>query len=100
MLSKCANPACSNVFRYLHEGKLFLIDSDPDLRQKRLSRNGAGLGRLEYAWLCSYCCRYMTIRVDEERGTMVLRKAGPGSRSGQETGAGLHVDGDPHTGWK
>jgi len=28
MLSKCASPVCSTTFRYLHEGKLFLIDSN------------------------------------------------------------------------
>src|SRR5947209_19080489 len=26
MLSKCANPACSAQFRYLHDGKVFRVD--------------------------------------------------------------------------
>jgi hypothetical protein len=25
MLSKCANPSCPTTFRYLHEGKLYVI---------------------------------------------------------------------------
>jgi hypothetical protein len=25
MLSKCANPSCLTTFRYLHEGKLYVI---------------------------------------------------------------------------
>jgi hypothetical protein len=26
MLSKCANPTCPTTFRYLHEGRLYVID--------------------------------------------------------------------------
>jgi len=26
MVSKCASSSCSTLFRYLHEGKLYLID--------------------------------------------------------------------------
>jgi hypothetical protein len=36
MLSKCADPACSTTFRYLSEGKLYLIDS-----KEVLARHGA-----------------------------------------------------------
>jgi len=28
MISKCANPACSNRFFYLHEGKLFSLERE------------------------------------------------------------------------
>jgi len=30
MVSKCANPSCDNPFRYLREGKLFLVKAYPD----------------------------------------------------------------------
>ena len=30
-------------------------------------------GRLEHAWLCSFCCLYLTTQVDEEFGTRVTR---------------------------
>jgi hypothetical protein len=30
MLAKCANPACSATFHYLHEGKLFPVELRSD----------------------------------------------------------------------
>ena len=65
MLSKCANPSCSNTFRYFREGKLYLIDS------KIKSTNSRAL---EYFWLCSACCQDMTIQMDGDRAVAVLRK--------------------------
>ena len=32
MLSKCANPECSEIFRYLHEGKLFYLALAQDVQ--------------------------------------------------------------------
>ena len=55
MLSKCANPACTSAFRYLHEGKVFRLerrhDDDPELVAKDF----------EYFWLCSSCAGYLTV---------------------------------------
>ena len=31
MLSKCANPGCPASFLYLHEGKLFRLDSSAEI---------------------------------------------------------------------
>ena len=31
-------------------------------------------GQVEYAWLCSCCSLYLTIQIDEELGTGVVRK--------------------------
>lgn len=31
-------------------------------------------GQVEYAWLCSSCSLYLTIRIDEECGARVVRK--------------------------
>jgi hypothetical protein len=73
MLSKCANPTCSNSFRYLHEGRLYLINSASHFdTRKRLSRPGSKPGSPEYAWLCSLCSSSMTIHIDEENGTIVV----------------------------
>lgn len=73
MLSKCANPTCLTLFRYLHEGRLYLISSVSRFdRQKRLSTPGSRSGSPEYAWLCSVCSSYMTIHIDEENGTIVV----------------------------
>jgi hypothetical protein len=75
MLSKCANPACSTVFRYMSEGKLFLIDPRPASEHPAHGPKGANRrARIQYAWLCSSCSRQMTIRIDEEVGITVLRK--------------------------
>jgi hypothetical protein len=68
VLSKCANPACSSAFRYLHEGKLFLIESEAALQNPGKSRT------IDYVWLCSSCCRSMTVHIDPEGKIRVVRK--------------------------
>jgi len=60
MLSKCASPSCSTPFRYLHEGKLYLIGRKPASggRTPPADFKYSGNSRaLEYVWLCSSCCR-------------------------------------------
>jgi len=82
MLSKCANPHCRSLFRYLHEGRLYVIGPKDALgRHKPTCRSG----QMEYAWLCSSCSRYLTIEVDEEFGTRVIRKRE--TRNGRECGS-------------
>lgn len=73
MLSKCANPSCPTLFRYLHEGKLYVL-GPRDAVARHKPRCSAESGHIEYAWLCSSCCLYLTIQVDEEFGTRVVRK--------------------------
>jgi len=73
MLSKCANPTCSTTFRYLHEGRLYVIDPREALARHK-PRCSTKSGQLEYAWLCSSCYLYLTIQIDEEFGTRVVRK--------------------------
>ena len=64
MLSKCANPACSSIFRYLHDGKVFRLerrhDQDPEVHAKDF----------EYFWLCSACASFLTV-VCEQDGIQV-----------------------------
>jgi hypothetical protein len=77
MLSKCASPACSTPFRYLHEGKLYLIDRRAASagRKPRADLRYAGNSRtLEYVWLCSSCCRNLTIQVNDDHGVRVVRR--------------------------
>lgn len=73
MLSKCANPTCAAVFRYLHEGKLYVMDRRRPLTapKPKYARKPA---QLEYAWLCSCCSLYLIIEIDEDFGTMVVRE--------------------------
>ena len=73
MLSKCANPNCPTTFRYLHEGRLYLIDPREALARHK-PRCSSKSEQLEYAWLCSSCSLYLTIQIDEEFATRVVRK--------------------------
>lgn len=73
MLHKCANPACTEVFRYLREGKMFYVEtevfgtSDPDITQKR-----RGSRRLEHYWLCDECSSHVTLAFDEHQGLLTV----------------------------
>jgi hypothetical protein len=93
MLSKCANPACSNTFRYLSEGKLYLVDSKAASVRHRVLAESKCAGKScihEYFWLCSLCCRDMTIQINNKLEVSVVRK--PGVPQGSEPylqGAGL-----------
>lgn len=58
MLTKCANPACSAQFKYLHQGKLFHLTPIPELQ----ARHDRSLEFLyERFWLCDSCCKKMTV---------------------------------------
>jgi len=57
MLSKCANPACSTSFRYLHEGKVFRLERDP--ARPDGTKNAAH--HFEYFWLCPVCAAFLTV---------------------------------------
>jgi len=79
MLSKCANPAGSATFHYFHEGRLFAIESGIDCQAMGPHSGPEYTGRsnsLQYFWLCSPCCRVMTIQSDGDRGVAVLRRRG------------------------
>lgn len=77
MLSKCANPTCSTTFRYLSEGKLYLVDSKAVLvrhgARAQLKHAGKSCS-YEYFWLCSSCCRDMTIQIDNKFEVSVVRQ--------------------------
>jgi hypothetical protein len=73
MLSKCANPNCQSTFRYLHEGRLYVIGPEESLAGHNPKCSGKAR-QLEYAWLCSCCSLYLTIRIDREFGMRVVRK--------------------------
>lgn len=56
LLSKCCNPSCSAAFRYLHDGKVFVLENDPAANLHRPKRP-------EYFWLCHDCSSKMTLRL-------------------------------------
>lgn len=65
MLSKCANPKCHAVFRYLHEGKLFeshVRPFDDPAVNISVERPGEIPSRkIEFFWLCAECASKMTL---------------------------------------
>jgi hypothetical protein len=75
MVSKCANPGCTTPFLYLHQGKLFRMESevfringtpaDSGLEKKKPAR------RIEYFWLCDECARAMTLTFEKNIGVTV-----------------------------
>lgn len=79
MVSKCANPECSAPFLYLHQGKLFRIETEgPKDRRRQL---GVEVGfhkplrRLEFYWLCEDCAGKMTLSFDKASGISVRPRA-------------------------
>jgi hypothetical protein len=77
MLSKCANPTCSNVFHYLSQGTVFEIRSDgaaqrPTSEAKEKNRKG-----VEHFWLCSACSSTMTLAMNPERKVLVIPRRKP-----------------------
>jgi len=84
MLSKCANPGCSASFLYLHQGKLFRLETSgngDDTRGEVADPPGKhSCRRLEYFWLCDECASLMTVSFKKGVGVMtrplfVARKA-------------------------
>ena len=77
MVAKCANPACSATYRYLHEGKLFVFQPKPDAPLLGPPTDPDYMGRSQtpqYFWLCSSCCSVMTVQPDGDHGVTVARK--------------------------
>ena len=67
MLSKCANPACLVPFRYLHEGRIFNIDTGTASAE----RSGPPAHKVEHFWLCERCAQTLIVVV--ENGVVTTR---------------------------
>jgi hypothetical protein len=67
MVSKCANPACSARFRYLHEGRVFKIETSTVSSES----DGSPTRRIEHFWLCERCVQ--TLEVVLENGVVSTR---------------------------
>ena len=59
MVAKCSNPSCSTLFRYLKDGTLFRLESNPTLPPSKSDR-------VEYFWLCNHCSSTMTLSLRED----------------------------------
>jgi hypothetical protein len=67
VISRCANPACSTRFRYLHEGRIFQFEvrsipvAGVDARTTKSPPRGT-----EYFWLCDSCALNMTLVLEPD----------------------------------
>lgn len=67
MLSKCANPNCAASFRYLHDGKLFRMETPP-LLAAASEHARKPPQRIEFFWLCQTCSEHMTLVYNAKLG--------------------------------
>jgi hypothetical protein len=67
VLSKCANPACLARFHYLHQGRIFNIETGTVSSEK----NGSPTRRIEHFWLCERCAQTFTVVL--ENGVVTTR---------------------------
>ena len=66
MITKCANPECSNPFRYLHEGRLFV--RSPAGKADSGHRDDC----LAFSWLCRSCTATLTLRFEQEQDGAIV----------------------------
>ena len=71
MLHKCANPACSSLFRTLSHGKLFLLETDRSAAAITAGRVRS-LRRMERYWLCDSCSLLLTLIFERGRGMVTV----------------------------
>jgi hypothetical protein len=67
VLSKCANPTCLARFHYLHEGRIFNIETGA----VSSDGNGSPPRRIEHFWLCQLCAQTFTVVL--ENGVVTAR---------------------------
>ena len=84
MLAKCANPSCTNSFRYLGRGKLFLVD--PTRRNIALRGESAiklAARKREWFWLCEQCSTTMVVTTDQDGNALPVQRlsTGPGQQN-------------------
>lgn len=80
MLSKCANPSCSNQLVYLREGKIFMMEAAPSQAEPATHLPKAP-NRIEHFWLCGACSAEMTLAYDAQHGVKVVPKRFPAFRA-------------------
>jgi len=67
MIAKCANPDCTTPFRYLREGRLFVMSSSG-----KHSREVGRESGVRYAWLCHDCATTLVVRFEAGKGLGVV----------------------------
>jgi hypothetical protein len=78
MLSKCANPGCSEAFRYFGQGRVFEVHfEDAELCEKagrvpfalELKKQDKSV---EHFWLCAKCSDKLTVALDRQNNVSIL----------------------------
>ena len=79
VLSKCANPECKTLFKYLREGRLVRMSTGVSARQPRVAGDAphASLHRSEFFWLCGTCSSSFTLLYDVNAGIHLIVIRGP-----------------------
>lgn len=75
MLHKCANSACSMLFRSMHHGKLFQVEREagkPTHSLLKTARQNIVRHRIEHYWLCDQCFPLFTLTYDSQRGVIAI----------------------------
>jgi hypothetical protein len=83
MLTKCANPECTNPFRYLRGGRLFRLS----VKIPTVSAGDKPIRRLERFWLCNSCSTFLTLVPDDNGGVRVA----PLSESHNHNGSCIQI---------
>ncbi|HKV93203.1 MAG TPA: hypothetical protein VJW20_11710 [Candidatus Angelobacter sp.] len=81
MLSKCANPSCSNRLVYLREGKIFMMEAAGPSQAEPATHLPKASNRIEHFWLCGDCSAEMTLAYDRQHGVKVVPKRFPTFRA-------------------
>jgi hypothetical protein len=85
MLSKCANPGCPATFLYLHQGKLFRLESATEDPASQAARKPAR--HIEFFWLCDECASGLTLSYNREGGITVVPSQKMPARAASVPGA-------------
>jgi hypothetical protein len=76
MLTKCANPNCTNEFHYLRKGRVYQVVVDAERGPlpfgPQLVAEPKRPQRIEHYWLCDECAATMTLAVDRQRGLVAV----------------------------
>jgi len=76
LLNTCANPNCSESFRYLRDGKLFRL-------QKEGKGSSSEISNPEYFWLCDHCAETMSLRLTGQGEVVVCASESYSARAAE-----------------
>ncbi len=91
MVSKCANPSCSAIFRYLREGKIFHVATGPYVPEKDYASETFTRERF---WLCGECSTKMTV-ISDSSGIHVVPLQDLSEKQKPEQARGMAVGAVP-----